>query len=303
MSRQLPQLSQELFLTDSGLETDLIFNKGVDLPEFAAFPLLSDTKGRRALGDYYREHIAVAKNADAGFVLEAPTWRANPDWAARLGYDAASLAAANRDAVALMVELRDEADSGKPMVISGCVGPRGDGYQPDDVMTADDAAKYHQAQVDAFAEAEVDLVTALTMTTPAEALGVARAAKRAGLPSVVSFTLETDGNLPDGTTLADAIASVDADTPPAYYMVNCAHPSHFADRLIPGMQRLRGLRANASRRSHAELDEATELDDGDPVELADDYARLRAALPQLTILGGCCGTDVRHVAAIAGLST
>ncbi|GAA4013163.1 homocysteine S-methyltransferase family protein [Allokutzneria multivorans] len=293
----LPQ--GKLFLTDSGLETDLIFNEGVDLPEFAAFPLLAEPEGRQRLRAYFLRHVAVARRAGTGFVLEAPTWRANPDWGARLGYDAAALATANRNAVELLADLA-EAYEGTDMPLSGCVGPRGDGYRPDEAMTAEQAQSYHQAQVEVFAEAGADLVTAMTMTTVAEGLGIARAAARAGLPSVVSFTVETDGNLPDGTTLADAVAAVDADTPPAHFMINCAHPDHFAERLSGAWtERVRGVRANASRRSHAELDEATELDAGDPDELARECARLREVLPNLAVLGGCCGTDVRHVAAIA----
>ncbi|SDM81134.1 homocysteine S-methyltransferase family protein [Allokutzneria albata] len=294
-----PLLQDKIFLTDSGLETDLIFNEGVDLPDFAAFPLLGTAEGRQRLRAYFIRHIAVARRAGVGFVLEAPTWRANPDWGARLGYDAGALATANRNAVELLADVC-EAFEGTEMLLSGCVGPRGDGYRPEAAMTADHARAYHQAQVDAFAAAGADLVTAMTMTTVAEGLGIARAAERAGLPSVVSFTVETDGNLPDGTALADAIAAVDADTPPDYFMINCAHPDHFAGRLDgEWTARVRGVRANASRRSHAELDEAVELDAGDPAELADDYVRLRKALPNLNVLGGCCGTDVRHVAAIA----
>ncbi|MCP3802623.1 homocysteine S-methyltransferase family protein [Allokutzneria sp. A3M-2-11 16] len=294
-----PLLRDRILLTDSGLETDLIFNEGVDLPDFAAFPLLAHAEGRQRLRAYFLRHIAVARRAGTGFVLEAPTWRANPDWAARLGYDEAALATANRNAVELLADLC-EAFEGTEMLISGCVGPRGDGYRPDAVMTAEQAQSYHQPQVDTFAEAGVDMITAMTMTTVAEGLGIARAAARAGLPPVVSFTVETDGNLPDGTALAEAIAAVDADTPPAYFMINCAHPDHFAGQLNgEWTARVRGVRANASRRSHAELDEATELDAGDPAELADDYARLRELLPNLSVLGGCCGTDVRHVSAIA----
>ena len=300
---RLPQLDGGLFLTDSGLETVLIFLEGVELPSFAAFVLLDTDDGRERLRRYYLRHMAIARKAGLGFVDESATWRANPDWATLLGYDTAALDRLNREAIGLLASLRDDFGSAAPFVISGCVGPRGDGYSPETLMSADEAERYHSLQIGTFATTEADLVTAITMTHSGEAIGVARAAAAAGIPVVISFTVETDGRLPSGESLAEAVAAVDDATGggPAYYMVNCAHPSHFEDVLAadePWVGRIRGVRANASRRSHAELDEAADLDDGDPDELGADYARLRAAHPQLTVLGGCCGTDDRHVAAI-----
>jgi homocysteine S-methyltransferase len=170
-------------------------------------------------------------------------------------------------------------------------------------MREDEAEGYHSEQIAILAATEVDLVHAMTITYAAEAIGIARAAASAGVPVAISFTTETDGRLPDGTSLADAIAAVDAATggSPVYYGVNCAHPSHFASALPGGPigARLRSIRANASRKSHAELDESPTLDAGDPVELAGDYLRLRAQHPSISILGGCCGTDARHMQAIA----
>ena len=302
---RLPQLQADKpFLTDGGIETTLIFHDGLDLPLFAAFHLLKDEAGRAALRRYYARYAAFARDRGTGFILESPTWRASTDWGRRLGYSEAALAEANRAAIELMVELR-EAYAGKaPMVISGCVGPRGDGYRPEQIMGADEAEAYHHAQIRTFAATEADMVTAITMTHVGEAIGVTRAAQGAGLPVAISFTLETDGRLPSGETLAEAVQAVDAatDAAAAYFMINCAHPSHFAGVLAPGegwTGRIRGLRANASKRSHAELDAATDLDAGDPQELAADYAKLRRLLPGLTVMGGCCGTDHRHVEAIA----
>jgi homocysteine S-methyltransferase len=300
----LPQLSDRVFLTDGGIETSLIYRQGCELPEFAAFPLLDSPSGRKALRDYFLPYVEIAVNARVGLVLETPTWRANPDWAALLGYDAAALAAANRAAVELLAELRGEhATAQTPIVVSGCVGPRGDGYRPETLMTPEEAEAYHAAQISSFAEARVDLVTAITMTHTAEAIGVARAAAAHGVPSVISFTVETDGRLPSGEALGAAITAVDAATAaaPAYYMVNCAHPTHFEQVLREGdgwQERVRGLRANASAASHEELDAATELDAGDPVDLAASYARLREEHPWISVLGGCCGTDERHIDAI-----
>jgi homocysteine S-methyltransferase len=308
---RLPQLDGGWFLTDAGLETVLIFQEGVALPEFAAFVLLRSPEGRDRLRSYFRRFLDLAaRAAGAGFILESPTWRGGWDWGAKLGFDGNAMQHINRDAIALMLELRAEyaARLARPIVVSGCVGPRGDGYVAGAPMALDDAARVHQPQIDALTSAGADLITAITMTTSAEAIGVARAAARAGLPSAISFTVETDGKLPSGESLAQAIDAVDADAadagrePPAYFMLNCAHPSHFERVLGPlgeRRSRLRGLRANASRRSHAELDAATELDAGSPLELGADYARLKAQWPSLNVIGGCCGTDHRHVAAMS----
>jgi S-methylmethionine-dependent homocysteine/selenocysteine methylase len=298
----LPQLEGDLFLTDGGIETSLIFHQGLDLPEFAAFVLLDNEEGLDALRRYYEPYVSLARESGTGLVLETPTWRASPGWAARLDVSPEKLDWLNRRAVALMEELRRSAGD-NPVVISGCVGPEGDGYRPAKLLSADAARAYHATQIGTFAGTAADMVTAITMTYADEATGVAQAASDAGLPSVISFTLETDGRLPNGQGLGEAIKAVDeaTDGAPAYYMINCAHPTHFDDVLAtdePWRDRIRGLRANASTMSHDELDEAEELDDGDPADLGARYAALRSRLPNLNVLGGCCGTDHRHVAAI-----
>ena len=311
----LPQTEGGWFLTDGGLETDLIYHEGVELPEFAAFVLLDSPAGRETLARYYRRYLDIAAaTPGAGFVLESPTWRAGLDWCRTLGLDEAAMRRLNGEGVALMHRLRDAhaaAISG-PIVVSGCIGPRGDGYRPGQPMSGDDAMRAHAPQARALAEAGVDMITAMTMTTCGEAIGVARAAAALGKPCAISFTVETDGHLPSGESLAEAIAATDREggTPPAYYMVNCAHPTHFeavlgdaGDNDGAWRQRIRGLRANASRCSHAELDAMTTLDDGDPDDLGGRYPRLRSALPALNVLGGCCGTDHRHVAAMAAAWT
>jgi homocysteine S-methyltransferase len=303
---RLPQLDGGLFLTDGGIETTLIFHRGIDLPLFAAFALLDDEQGRETLRDYYEPYLRSAAEHDAGFVLESATWRASPRWAEELGYSPEQLATLNRSSIELLAELRAE-HQGKleaPIVISGCIGPQDDGYQPSQLLSAQDAERYHATQIETFATTAADLVTAVTMTYADEAIGIARAAAAVGLPAVISFTVETDGRLPSGQALAEAIEQVDSEAgdAPAYYMVNCAHPTHFErvlDPDAPWAGRIRGLRANASTMSHAELDEATELDEGDPADLGARYAELRSRLPNLCVLGGCCGTDERHVEAIA----
>jgi len=301
---RLPQVKDELFITDGGLETTLIFHEGIDLPYFAAFDLLKDAQGTAILERYYQRYAQMARDYRAGLVLEAPTWRANPDWAGKLGYDSTTLADANRKAIYLLLRIRDEFETAAtPVVISGNLGPRGDGYRADVTMTAAQAQAYHQAQIETFAQTDADMVAAFTMNYVEEAIGIVNAAKSCAMPVAISFTLETDGRLPSGDALQDAIERTDAETggAAAYYMINCAHPTHFDAILQDGgtwTGRIRGLRANASRRSHAELDEAPDLDDGNPVELGAQYGALRNRLPAMTVVGGCCGTDHRHVHAI-----
>lgn len=299
---QLPQLGAEPFLTDGGIETTLVHLEGIELPGFAAFVLLDDDgDGGACLRDYYRSYGQLSRCMQMGIVLDTPTWRANADWGATLGYDATALFDVNRRAVVSLAEVRDTFQTpANPIVISGCVGPRGDGYVTGSKMTVDEATTYHLPQVAALAEAGADLVTATTITYAAEGAGIALAARQEGLPVAVGFTVETDGRLPDGTTLARAVTAVDSVTggAPAYYVISCAHPAHFADLLAvdePWVRRIRGIRANASTASHATLNEATTLDSGDPVELGRWMASLRSRLDQLTVLGGCCGTDERHI--------
>ena len=299
----LPQL-ERVFVTDGGLETTLVFLEGIDLPCFAAFPLVLAAEGRTALTRYFRPYLELARRHDTGIVLDAPTWRANQDWGERLGFDAEALAAANRAAIDFVADLRARyAAPESPVVLNGVIGPRGDGYRIEGSMSAAEARAYHGAQMAGFRDSEADMVSAITMTYAEEAIGIALAARDCGLPAVVSFTLETDGRLPSGQELGAAIAQTDGATEgyPAYYMVNCAHPRHVEDALAAGapwLERIRGIRANASEKSHAELDAATELDIGDPLALGQDYARLRGTLTRLCVVGGCCGTDHRHVAAI-----
>jgi S-methylmethionine-dependent homocysteine/selenocysteine methylase len=301
----LPQLDDGIFLTDGGLETTLIFHDKLDLPHFAAFHLLKDAAGTEALRKYYCTYATIARTNGLGFVLESPTWRANPDWGEKLGYSNAALAEANRLAVTLMRELREQFETPQsPMVISGCVGPRGDGYDPGQVMSETEAEAYHSQQIGFFRETDVDLVTAITITNTPEAIGIVCAARTAGLPVVISFTLETDGCLPTGQSLQEAIDAVDAatDKMTAYYMINCAHPKHFDTAIAtsePWVTRLRGIRANASELSHAELNEAPELDDGNPRKLGAQYGDLLRRHPHINVLGGCCGTDHRHIEEIA----
>jgi homocysteine S-methyltransferase len=303
-TRALPQLHGTRFVTDGGMETDLIFHHGVDLPDFAAFPLLDTAGGRALLTRYYDGYATIAQRAGAGLMLESATWRANPDWGTRLGYSAADLTRVNTAAITLLAGLRERYAATLaigPVLVSGMIGPRSDGYTASGRLDPQEAADYHGPQLEAFAAAGADLATALTLADVPEAIGIVQAARAAGLPVAISFTVETSGRLPSGATIADAITAVDATAAPDYYLINCAHPAHIRTGLNqPGtwIDRIAGIRANASLKSHAELDDAEDLDEGDIAAFAAAQADLTAALPALTILGGCCGTDHRHVAAL-----
>ena len=284
------------WVTDGGLETDLIFHRATDLPEFAAFPLVEDPGSAQVLRDYYADYAAIAARAGAGLVLETPTWRASADWGAKLGYDRDALDRANRAAVDLLRAVPADVDQVR---ISGVVGPRGDGYVAVG-HRAEEAEEYHSAQIATFAAAGVDVVHAMTLNEPAEAIGVIRAARTAGVPVGISFTVETDGRLPDGTLLRDAVAQVDAVAAPDWYGVNCAHPLHVEAALDDGdwQQRITVFRPNASTMTHEELDAMEVLDEGDRDLLRSSSDALLRRLPSITTLGGCCGTDATHVAAL-----
>ena len=301
---QLPQMSGEFFLTDAGLETDLIFNHGIDIREFAAHTLLPDDNGRNALASYLRGFLKLAGELDAGMILDSQTWKAHAHWAPDLGESLLELEQANHDAIRFIGSLRDEFNTNrKPVVLNGVIGPRGDAYAPEARLAAHEAEQYHSQQVGWLAGTEVDMITGLTFTQSDEAIGLIRAAQKAGLPVVISFTVETDGCLPTGQALGDAIRSVDdaTDGAAAYFMVNCAHPEHFYSKLADAGwgRRIRGLRCNASRLSHAELDECEELDAGDLEELSRQYEDILSIMPWINVFGGCCGTDLRHVSRIA----
>jgi homocysteine S-methyltransferase len=290
--------------TDGGLETTLVFQYQIALRDFASFELLRDEAGTGILRSWYRSFAGLAVQTGSHLLLDSPTWRASRDWGARLGYSQAELSAINRAGIALLEETRAEAGLGARLQISGCLGPRGDGYVPGQIMTVAEAQSYHGVQMEWLADSAADVLCAITINNVPEAAGIALAARQCSLPLVISFTVETDGRLPDGTSLSSAIAQVDeiSDGRPAGYKINCAHPEHFRTELQEAgdwARRLLGLRCNASRRSHDELNESADLDDGNPNELASAMAEMQQRLPWLRVFGGCCGTDLRHITAIA----
>ena len=275
----LPQRNGGIFLTDGGMETTLIFQEGIELPHFAAFVLLDSAEGRQQLKRYYAAYLqlpAIMAPASCSTVRRGAPIRIG---ARKLGYDAAALKADQCPSIALLEELRaDWERPGEPCVISGAIGPRGDGYKAGN-MDADEAEAYHSAQIAAFVEGGADMVSAYTLTSINEAIGVARAARSLGMPAAISFTVETNGRLVKGETLREAIETVDRETGGAaeYFLINCAHPTHFEDALEGGRnldgaypwrqgqrldqeprrtRRIRNTRCRRSRRSRAALPEA-----------------------------------------------
>jgi homocysteine S-methyltransferase len=294
----LPILRECIFVSYTGIETDLIFNRGIDLPGFASYPLLETEEGRKMLHGYYAQLIDMARQKGVGVILESLTWVANRDRGAAIGHNPASLKKFNIAAIDLIARVREEKGD-LPTLLSAQIGPRDDGYAPTDRMTADEAETYHSEQMETISKTEADLVSAFTLCYPEEAVGIVRAGERFEIPVVIAFTVETDGRLPTGMPLKEAIESVDdaTDGCTEYFLINCAHPDHFSGVLADErwIHRLRGVVANASRCSHAELDESEELDDGDPEELGELVGAICKKFPHFTIVGGCCGTDMRHL--------
>ena len=296
--------SKNIILTDGGLETDLIFNHQIELPHFAAFPLLENPKHEKIVRAYYKEYLEIAKKHNSSFILESATYRASKDWGFKLGYSEIELDYINRKAIKLLFQLKKEYQSHlHTILVSGCIGPRGDGYNVDEIISVNESENYHTAQIKSFANANADLVSAFTMNSCNEALGIVKAAKKNNIDVVISFTVELDGKLPSGESLEDCISKIDetTDSYVKYYMINCAYPTHFIDVLKtnkPWKNRIQGIRANASCKSHAELDESTELDTGDKNELGNLHQELTNLLPSLQVFGGCCGTDATHIESI-----
>lgn len=293
------------FLTDGGFETWLFFQKGFEAPEFAAIVLMDDDSARAAMRSYFDGFLSMAERARTGFVLDTNTWRGCTRWAPALGKSQSDLLRLTADAVSFAKDIRAEWQSRvAPILVNGVVGPAGDGYAADDRPSPEVARDMHRQQIECLARNGVDMISAVTMTNTGEAIGITQCGAGFGLPVVISFTVETDGRLPTGESLGEAIDRVDTATRngPLYYMVNCAHPEHFAGTVNTGaawVGRIGGVRANASRLSHAELDEAETLDQGDPEEFGALHVDLAKRLPGLRVVGGCCGTDHRHVGCVS----
>ena len=303
---------RQIYLADGGLETSLIFIYKLKLDLFASFLALGDGTGMEALRHYYKSYVAIAQRFKFGMILETATWRASPDWFEKLGFSLDQGSAIIHESVRLVKEIRDESITPQfsQILIAGVVGPRGDGYKSDmDKFTFQDYQSYHTFTINELVKAKVDYIAAVTMTSVAEAIGIVLACRKSEIPCVVSFTLEVDGQLPSGESLSNAIAAVDSacQSYPMHFMINCAHPNHFFHlwkQPCEEYQRIRGIRCNASKKSHQELDECEELDSGDIEDLSRLYTEFgQNGMPlssdQYRIIGGCCGTDARHIEHIA----
>ena len=300
----MPHETDRVFLTDGGTETWLMHKRGLELPHFCAFHLLNDRTASAAIRAYYRAFADIAVEHGTGFIFDSLTYRASRDWGNRLGYSAEALEDVNHRSLALYRDIAAEAGMlAQNVVISGCIGPQADAYRRDDAPSADAAEAYHRVQIETFKAADADLVTALSLSSSQEAIGIVRACDSVGLPSAVSFMLEKDHRLQSGETLRQAIETVDAATggSAAYFLVNCAHPLDIAPALAQEawVTRVRGLRANASDHDHSVLSQLDHLEEGDPDELAEQYAGLKSSFPHLNVFGGCCGTDFAHVRKIS----
>lgn len=295
---QLPQLGNDIFACYTGMDTELLYRDGIDLPGFASYPLLLNPKHRSILRNYYRDLVSLAKEQNVGVILDAVTWVANRDRGADLGFTPADLRKFNIDAINLIADVRDEIGD-LPTALCGQVGPRDDGYAPSSKMSTQEAEDYHSEQIETYSNTAADFVCGSTICYPEEAAGIVRAAKNSNMPVAISFTVETDGRLPTGVSIKDAIEQVDTEsnTGAVYFLINCAHPDHFTKFFNdePWMKRLHGVVANASRCSHSELEAAEELDSGNPDELGIQVGGLRKQYPHFNILGGCCGSNLQHI--------
>lgn len=298
--RSLPQLNGDIYLTEGGIETYIMYKKGFELQNFSLFHLLNDDVAAAEIKEYLRKVMAVAERNDVGLIMCGPLYRASRDWGDLLGYSTEELAAVNHRCIEMFEELASESKLARDRILfSGVVGPRGDAYNLNTSITADEAEAYHSEQIATLDRAGADFITGLTLNSAEEAIGIARAAKAVGIPVVISFTLDKQGELRPGQTLRKAIAHVDdaTESAPAYYMINCTHPIDFAPAFEPGdwTKRLGGIRPNASSLAKGVLCKLGHLEEGDPAELGQQMAELARRYPHLSVWGGCCGTDDAHL--------
>jgi homocysteine S-methyltransferase len=283
-----------LILTDGGIETSLMFESGLALPE----PLESAALvGTDAMRELYAGYIEAARACDLPVIIGTPTFRAGARQAEAAGADVREVNAA---AVRHHQALRAAAGPGAPVLVAGVLGPYGDAYTPSEAPDAAFAERYHAVQAAALADAGVDLLFAPTFPAVDEAIGCVRAMTATGLPSVISYVLGRDARVLDGTPLADAVARVDAETdpPPTFHSLSCIHADVAAralDGVLPG--RVLECKANGSALTPAELVALDHLDSDAPETFAADMWRLHTE-HGLRVLGGCCGTDARHMRAL-----
>ena len=294
-----------MYLTEGGTETEIMYKHGFELPEFAMFPLLEQPAAVAELRSMYSRYLDTAARHGFGVVMGGLDYRASPDWAALLGYSPEALHDMQLRSIGFLREVSESYQADLPALLyAGVLGPRGDAYSLNRTITAEEAEDYHSTQIATLALAEVDLVEAMTFNNIAEAVGVTRAAARAGLPASISFTLDSNHRLHSGPSLREAIESVDAQTGedrPAFYGLNCSHPLEFLPALEPGdwFERVRCLRPNAAMMDKISLCTLGHLESGDPVDLGQRMGAISAQYPHIDIWGGCCGTWETHLDEIA----
>jgi S-methylmethionine-dependent homocysteine/selenocysteine methylase len=300
-----PQREGIYFLTEGGQETEIQYRYGHDLPEFAMYPLLENTKAKSDLKAMYSQVFDVAAEHGFAVMISGLDYRGSPDWGKKLGYSRQGLADALEQSIVFLREVAQPyIGQISAILIGGQVGPRGDAYSLNRSITAQESEDYHGFQLEVLKRMEVDFVWGATFNGIPEALGLARAAARMALPLTISFTLDSNHRLKSGPSLKEAIEAVDAeagDAKPAFYGINCSHPIEFEPALEPGdwVQRIRSLRPNASAKDKGELCSIGHLEEGDPADLGRRIGTLSERYPHIDIFGGCCGTWARHLGEIA----
>lgn len=293
------------YLTEGGQETEIMYRHGHKLPDFAMYPLFARPQAMADVRDMYRRYLETAVRHGFVALMGGLDYRASPDWASKLGFDAQALADVQLRCIDLLREFAKPFEPELPdVLIVGIVGPRGDAYSLNRTITAAEAEDYHSTQLATLKRAGVDLVSAMTFNNTEEAIGVARAAAGLGLPLAISFTLDSTSRLKSGPTVRQAITTVDAatgDARPDFYGINCSHPHEFTPALEPGdwMQRVRSFRPNAAMMEKQQLCQIGHLVDGDPQELGAQMGALARRYPHIDVWGGCCGTWDAHLDAIA----
>lgn len=293
-----------LYLTEAGTETEVLYKEGYELPHFAMWTLLDNPEAMERIGDMYRRYLDVAAENETGIVLCGFDYRASPDWAALLDVDRDGLREVIHRGIGFLRDVSDPYRDRVPhILLGGSIGPRGDAYSRGEPVTADSAEEYHSFQIACLKEAGADIACAHTFNNIPEAVGVARAARAEGLPLAMYFSLDSSSRLNTGPSLRDAVIETDSQTgnAPLFYGLNCSHPVEFEPALEPGdwIDRLRSIRPNASKMEKIALCKLGHLEDGDPDELGAQMGDLARRYPHMDIMGGCCGTDERHLSRIA----
>lgn len=294
--------NNNIFMINGGLETTLIYKYNLELPFFSCIDLFKNVNTKKIIYQYYLEYLKVAQKYNSFIIIDTPTWRFNKDWASKLGYNEIELLNRNKEAVVLISKLKNDYNN---IIISGKIGPKYEGYFISEKMSIEESKNYHSTQIKTFSELNIDIITASAMNYVEEAIGISYSAKDKSIPLVISFTLNNDSKLPSGMALEDAINYIDYITNeyPIYYMINCVHPKYFIELLRINkdkkwINRIRGIRPNASSKSHEELEKLNKLDSGNIDELANYCKEIKNICPNINIFGGCCGTNINHVESI-----